>query len=467
MGGAAIGDEATPLIPAGAPPAPAAASPEWPAPRAAWYAVCLIAFISVLSNIDRGVISLLVQPIKRDLQISDTQMGILIGFAFSFFYMLVGLPMSRLTDVANRKLILTAGLSIWSLATALTSLAYNYTTLFIARGIVGAGESVKGPTSMSMISDLVPRQKLPRAMSIYSMGIAGGIAASMIIGGVVLELVEDITPMQVPVIGTLRDWQLVFLTCGIPGLVVAAIFFLTVKEPTRKGRKVKGSVPLPEVARFVWSHKRVYIPLFLSLAIGAIEAFGLMAWRVAFFERTHGWTPNQVGPLLGTAALLTVPLGLFLGTMIAERLDRRKIPDAMIRLCLYSNFITVPAALAVPLMPSPWLSFAFIIVGGIGNAIGSPGQNSAIQIITPNEMRAQLTALYLFTISVIGAGVGPLVVALITDYVFVDESMLRYAMVLTTLALGPLGIFLTWLAMRPYGEAVTKVIEEEAAQGRG
>jgi MFS family permease len=153
--------------------------------------------------------------------------------------------------------------------------------------------------------------------------------------------------------------------------------------------------------------------------------------------------------------------------MIAERLDRRKIPDAMIRLCLYSNFITVPAALAVPLMPSPWLSFAFIIVGGIGNAIGSPGQNSAIQIITPNEMRAQLTALYLFTISVIGAGVGPLVVALITDYVFVDESMLRYAMVLTTLALGPLGIFLTWLAMRPYGEAVTKVIEEEAAQGRG
>lgn len=442
-----------------------AAVATWPKPRSAWYAVCMISFISVLSNIDRGIISLLVQPIKRDLHVSDTEMGLLIGFAFSFFYMIVGLPMSRLTDVSNRKLILTAGLSIWSIATGLTALAYSYVTLFIARGVVGAAESVKGPTSMSMISDLVPRHKLPRAMSIYSMGIAGGIAASMIIGGVILELVKDITPMHVPGFGMLRDWQLVFLSCGLPGVLVAVIFCLTVKEPTRKGRKVKGSVPLPDVARFIWSNKRVYIPLLLSLAIGAIETFGLMAWRVAFFERTHGWTPNQVGPLLGIAALLTTPIGLIVGTMIAERLDRRRIPDAMIRLCLYSNFITVPAALVMPLMPSPWLSFGLIVLGGIGNAIGSPGQNSAIQIITPNEMRAQLSAIYLFTISVVGAGFGPLFVALITDFVFTDESMLRYAMVLTTACLGPIGLFLTWMAMRPYGEVVSKILDEEAAAG--
>jgi MFS family permease len=346
--------------------------------------------------------------------------------------------------------------------TALTSLAYNFVTLFAARGIVGAAESVKGPTSMSMISDIVPRSKLPRAMSIYSMGIAGGMAASMIIGGVVLELVEDITPFYIPGLGMMRDWQLVFLFCGVPGVLVAAIFFLTVPEPTRKGRKVKGSVPLPEVARFIWSNKRVYIPLLLSLAIGAVESFGLNAWRVAFFERTYGWTPNQVGPLLGFASLLTVPIGLVIGTAIAERFDRKKLPDAMIRLCLLSNFITVPAAMAAPLMPTPWLAFAFIIIGGIGNAVGSPGQNSAIQIITPNEMRGQLSAIYLFTISVVGAGVGPTVVALITDFVLTDESKLRYAMFTTTAVLGPIGLILTWMAMKPYGRAVTKVLEEEA-----
>ncbi|MCW2389227.1 MFS family permease [Sphingobium sp. B11D3B] len=439
---------------------------DWPKPRSAWYAVGMISFISVLSNIDRGIISLLVEPIKRDLQVSDTEMGLLIGFAFSFFYMIVGLPMSRVTDVRNRRNILTVGLSIWSMATALSALAYSYLTLFIARGIVGAGESVKGPTSMSMISDIVPRSKLPRAMSIYSMGIAGGMAASMIIGGVLLELVKDITPIHVPGFGLLRDWQFVFLSCGMPGLLVALVFFFTVKEPTRKGRKVKGSVPLPEVARFVWSNKRVYVPLLLSLAIGAIESFGMSAWRVAFFERTHGWTPNQVGPLLGFAALLTTPIGLVIGTLIAERLDRQKIPDAMIRLCLYSNFITVPAAIAMPLMPTPWLSLGLIILSGVGNAIGSPGQNSAIQIITPNEMRGQLSAIYLFTISVVGAGLGPLFVALITDFVFVDESMLRYAMLATTAVLGPLGLLLTWLAMRPYGEAVTRVLKDEAEQAR-
>jgi MFS family permease len=439
----------------------------WPPPRQAWYAVCLISFISVLSNIDRGVIALLVQPIKRDLQISDTEMSILIGFAFSFFYMLVGLPMSRVADVRSRKKILTAGLTIWSMATALTAMAYNFVTLFIARGIVGGGESVKGPTSMSMISDLVPRAKLPRAMSIYSMGIAGGMAASMIIGGVVLELVEDITPMYVPGFGMLRDWQLVFLICGVPGIIVAAIFYLTVPEPTRKGRKVKGSVPLPDVFRFIWANKRVYVPLLLSLAIGSIEAFGINAWRVAFFERTYGWTPNWVGPLLGFAALATVPIGLILGTLIAEHLDRRKLPDAMIRLCLYSNFITVPAAMCAPLMPTPWLAFGFIILGGIGNAIGSPGQNSAIQIITPNEMRGQLSALYLFTISVVGAGLGPTVVALITDFVLTDESKLRYAMFATTAVLGPIGLFLTWFAMKPYGRAVSKVLDEEQGQAAG
>jgi MFS family permease len=446
-----------------APAAYVPTAPIWPDPRAAWYSVCLIAFISVLSNIDRGIIALLVQPIKRDLQISDTEMSLLIGFAFSFFYMIIGLPMSRVADVKNRRYILTIGLTIWSVATALSALAYNFLTLFIARGIVGGGESVKGPCSMSLISDLVPRSKLPRAMSIYSMGIAGGMAASMIIGGVMLELVEDITPLYVPGFGMLRDWQLVFLGCGVPGLLVAALFFFTVPEPTRKGRKVKGSVPLADVGRFIWSNKAVYIPLFLSLAIGAIEAFGMMAWRIAFYERTYGWTPNQVGPLLGIISLLTVPIGLVLGTLIAERLDRKKIPDAMIRLCFLSNLITVPVAILGPLMPSPWLALAMGVIGGIGNAIGSPGQNSAIQIITPNEMRGQMSALYLFTISVVGAGVGPTVVALITDFVLFDESMLRYAMVLTTGVLGPIGLLLTWMAMKPYGKAVSKLLAEEEA----
>jgi MFS family permease len=220
----------------------------YPRPAVAWYAVCLIAFISTLSNIDRSVITLLVQPIKRDLLLSDTEISLLIGFAFSFFYMIFGLPMSRLTDVKPRKVILATGLTIWSIATVLCGLAQNFWQLFAARGLVGAGESVKGPNSMSLISDLVPREKFPRAFSIYQLGITGGMAASMIIGGVLIAAFDGMT-IIVPGLGIIRDWQMVFFICGAPGVLVAIILMTTVPEPVRKGRKVKGSVPIRDVFR--------------------------------------------------------------------------------------------------------------------------------------------------------------------------------------------------------------------------
>lgn len=438
-----------------------ASPPAWPKPRSAWYAVFMLAIISMMSNVDRGVVSLLVQPIKRDLHISDTGLSIIIGFAFSFFYMLVGLPISRVADIKSRKLILTVGLSLWSLATTFTALAQNFMGLFIARGIVGAAESTMGPSAMSMISDLVPRDKLPRAMSIYSMGIMGGMAGSMIIGGLLLAYLSGTPPIHVPGVGLIRDWQMVFFLCGIPGLFLAVIFRFTVREPPRRNRKVQGSVPIRDVAGFIWSNKAIYVPMFLSAAINSIEGFGLGAWRVAFYERSYGWVPGQVGPLLGIISLVAMPIGLILGTLFAEHLNRKRLPDAMLRLPLYGSILAVPLAIAGPLMPTAWLALLIGALGGVAGAIGSPGSNSAIQIITPNEMRSQTNALFLFTISVIGGGVGPTVVALVTDFAFQDETMLRYAMVAVAAVLGPIGIILTWITMKPYGRAVTRVFEEE------
>ncbi|WP_129794401.1 MFS transporter [Sphingosinicella sp. CPCC 101087] len=438
-----------------APPAnPQNAPGPWPPSRTAWYAVWLIAVIHMLSMLDRSIINLLVEPIKRDLLLSDTQISLIIGFAFSGFYALCGLPMARVADSRSRKLILVSGLAIWSLATALCGAARSFAQLFVARGIVGGAESVAGPSSMSMISDLVPPEKLPRAFAIYQLGISAGAASALFVGGLLVAFFTSIGPIHIPIIGLAREWQLVLLVSALPGLVTALLFLFTVPEPTRRNRRASGSVPLREVGRFLLSNRTLFLLLFLSLGIGAIETFGLMAWRPAFYERTYGWEPQHIGPLLALSLVISVPVALIGGTWLAEFMNKRGHVDAMVRVCFLTQALSAPFAIAGPLMPNPWLAFGCGVFGSMFGLMGAPAQNSAIQMVTPNEMRAQISALYLFTISVIGTGLGPLMIALTTDFGFGDESMLRYSMAVVAGILAPGGAFLMWLAMRPYARAI-------------
>ncbi|MBT2185402.1 MFS transporter [Sphingobium nicotianae] len=421
-----------------------------------WYSVVLIALVSTMSNIDRGIINLLVQPIKADLALSDTSVSLLVGFAFSFFYMLCGLPMARVADAGNRKIILTSALAIWSCATALCGLAQSFWQLFAARGLVGGGESVKGPCSMSMISDIVPRHHMPRAFAIYQLGINAGQGGALIIGGFLIAWLAGMPPIELPAGIVIKEWHAVFLLCGFPGLLLALLMLLTIKEPVRRGRKVRGSVPIKDVVKFFGSNWRIYLPLLLSIAIASIESFGMIVWRPAFFERSFGWGPEVVGPLLGTMMLISTPIGLGIGAFIAEHFVRQGRNDAMLRVVFLSHVVALPLAIAMPLMPNPWMAFGMGFLASVAASMAAPGQNSAFQIITPNEMRGQINAVYLFSISVIGGGLGPTAIALITDFVFEDENMLRYAMALFVAIVGPIGVLLTWLAMKPYGEAVRR-----------
>lgn len=433
-----------------APPAEAS----WPSPGRAWYSIGLIAFVTMLSTIDRSIITLLVEPIKRDLGLSDTQISLIIGFAFSSAYMLVGLPMARVADSRSRKIILISGLTIWSFATALCGLAKSFTGLFAARAVVGGAESVAGPSSMSMISDLVPRSKLPRAFAIYQLGISAGQATAMLAGGLLVAYFAGFGPVHLPILGEAREWQLVFLVCAVPGLLTAVLFLMTVREPERRNRRTQGSVPLREVFAFLVTNKILFLPLFLSIGIGAIETTGLMTWRAAFYERTYGWGPAQIGPLLALSLIIATPIGLALGTWFAEFMSKRGNPDAMVRVCFISQAVSAPFAIASPLMPTPWLAFGCGVISTIFGLAGAPAQNAAIQMVTPNEMRAQISAVYLFTISVIGNGLGPLVVALVTDFLLKDEGMLRYSMASFAFIMAPGGAFLMYLAIKPFGRQV-------------
>jgi MFS family permease len=179
-------------------------------------------------------------------------------------------------------------------------------------------------------------------------------------------------------------------------------------------------------------------------------------------ERTFGWGPAAVGSVLGAAGLVAGPLGLYLGTMISEYLDRKGRVDAMLRSVMIAQFLSIPFVIAGPLIPNPLLSVVVSMLGVTGYWMGAPGQNAALQIITPNEMRGQLSAVYLYLLSAIGGGIGPTFVALLTDYVLRDESQLRYAMAATGVVVCPLALFLIWLSMKPYGEAVRRINAREA-----
>lgn len=424
-----------------------------------WYTVFVLALVAMLAQIDRGVISLVVQPMKRDLGLSDTQVSLLIGFAFTFFYAVVSLPVSRLADRGARKTVIAASLSVWSVGTALCGLAQTFWGFFAARAVVGGAEGGSSPASLSMIADVVPRDRLPRAFAIYNSGVMGGMALSLVFGGLLLGLLAGVPSIQLPGIGAIHNWHLVFIILGLPGLVVAALIMITVPEPKRKGGHKPGGYPLREVFAFIWANRKMHIPLLLGVLIMSVQSFGMAAWAPAFYERTFGWGPAIAGPWLGMVGLISALIGLFLGARLCEQLGKRR-DDANLIVLFLAQILSIPFVAAAPLMPTPWLALGLTALGGMLAGMGGPAYNAALQLSTPNTMRAQINSLYLFTIAAIGGGLGPLLIALLTDFVAQSEAALRYVLVAFRLVLGPLDAILIWMAIRHYGQAYRDRISE-------
>ncbi len=438
--------------------APPSAEP-FPAKAAAWYAVWMIALANALDAVDRGGISLLIEPMKRDLHISDTEISLLTGAAFSLFYGCIGLPLSRLADTRNRKRIIGSVMMIWSVATGAIAFVQGFGSLFAMRGVTGSAVSLKGPNGLSMISDVVPREKLPTAMAIYNGGVSIGAGFTSIIVGLLLGWLGG---KVFDVFGfALKDWQMVFLIIGTPGAILGLIFLLTVREPPRRGRATSMRLPILDVFRYFWSEKAIYLPFIVGSALLQIEAYGVLSWRFPFFSRTFGWGPAFVGPLMGYVTLALTPLGLGLGAWLGEVWERRGDAGAMIKLSILGSCLSLPLTIASLLVPNPWWSFGLQTAWIVAIGISAPGAVAALQNVTPNQFRGQISALYLFTIGVIGGGVGPTVVALVTDYVFKDEAMLRYSMVLVTVLFGAAGLWLKFVCLAPYKERVGRLIASE------
>lgn len=441
---------------------------DWPSPARAYWGLTVLTLALMVATLDRSIISLLVEPIKADLHLTDTQFSLLTGFAFVFFYAFLGLPIARLADVKSRRVIIGVGIAFWSLATMLCGLAQSFWHLFWARVGVGAGESSFAPATYSIITDSFPPEKLPRAFAINSLGFIAGAGVSNLAGGAIIAAITAIGVINLPLVGDLKPWQMVFILVGLPGFVVAAMM-ATVQEPKRKGQlkqsdgKAK-ALPIKEIFAYLNQERRTYAPMFLSLAVKVLLSYGAVLWLPALFIRTHGWTAPQIAYVLGITSLITAPLGLWLGSFISERWAKAGMNDAYMRLVLYASIGLMPFAIAYPLVDNAWLAIVLYGINTFIAAIGIAPGNAALQVVTPAEMRGQVRALYQFVFNVIGYAAGPLIIALFTDYLFGAESQLRYSMALLAFLLAPTACVVTWLGVKPYGESYARAMARYAAQ---
>jgi hypothetical protein len=242
---------------------------------------------------------------------------------------------------------------------------------------------------------------LPRAVYTLQLGSVAGSGLSLLLGGVMIYLIAGLGTPSLPVVGALRPWQAVMMGVGLPGLLVA-LLVLSVREPPRRSfsREVP-KVPLVGAVRYMWLNFAIYGPLFLGLTLGALDAGG-RAWGAAFFERTYGWSPSTYGMTAGVVAIAAMLSGLYLGARWVGRMQARGLVDAPFRVILWTRALAIPFAIAMPIMPTPELALACYAVNFLTLGMSGPMLNAVMLIVTPNQIRGQVMALYLFIFTVIG-----------------------------------------------------------------
>ena len=356
------------------------------------------------------------------------------------------------------------GVALWSLCTAACGLATSFWTMFAARAGLGAGESVNGPATYSLLGDSFPREKLPRAMAVLNVGFVAGTAFSLILGSVVIGAVENLH-VVLPVLGVVKSWQLVFFALGLPGLVVAALM-VTVREPARRGvgsRKEAGLKSYFQVFGFLRRNARFYVCLFLSVFFLGVITYGSLNFRAAFFQRTYGWPAKEYGMVSGLASLVVSPIGLVVGAWLCERWNRRH-HDGNLRVALVANLFSLPFAIAGTLMPNAWLSIGCSLMVSATALVSAPPLVAAMQSITPSNVRAQVNSLYLLLFSGITGIVGPWFIGWLTDLQH-DESKLRYVIAVASAVALPISVLALAFALKPFGRMIERIKAEEAAAG--
>ncbi|MCP5433264.1 MAG: MFS transporter [Alphaproteobacteria bacterium] len=419
--------------------------------NAKWVALGILFVVYVFNFIDRQIFAILQESIKRDLGLSDTELGLLGGFTFALFYTTFGVPIARLADRSNRSLIIAVCLAVWSFMTILCGRAVNFWTLALARIGVGIGEAGCSPSAHSIISDYFPPKERAGALAIYSVGINVGVMFGFFAGGFIDQYF---------------GWRHAFLAVGLPGLLFALVVKFFLKEPPRglaEGRvdEIKASAPpkMVEAFKTLWK-RRSFRHISVASGLHAFVAYGNQ-FLPPFFQRVHGFETGELSLWLGLMSGIVGGLGVLAGGWLSDRYgakDRRWltwIPAVAILAAL-------PFAMAGLLVPSGYMALALLTIPAFLNPIYTGPTWAMTQGLVGPRMRAVAVAVLFFILNMVGLGFGPVAVGMLSDAFAAHgfgTSSIRWALLAT-------GLINIWAAVH-YILAARTLREEMAAAERG
>lgn len=428
----------------------------WPSSGKAWYAVSVLVVAFIFSFIDRIIIALLVEPIKADLGISDFGIGLLQGLAFAVFYALIGIPIGRWADHHSRRRIIGIGIFLWSLMTAACGLARNFWQLFLARVGVGVGEAALSPAAYSMIADYFPREKLGRALGVYQAGAFFGAGLAFLVGGLVIRFVMGGDDFVLPLIGTVRPWQVVFFSVGLPGVLVALLMY-TVDEPERRGAMAghDQGLPLSAVISYVRQHRRLFLSHFCGFAMLAVPITTIMTWVPAYFTRVLGYSLPQAGLTLGGIVILLSPAGVYTGGWIVDFLQKRGYADATFRVGIAAGILLLPLSFLATSGTDPTTALMlfgpFVFCASLSLAVAP----ATLQLVVPNQLRAQISATWMLVLNIVTAGIGPTAVGFISSYLIVDSMAVGQSIAVVNCVSVPIAVFALWSGLKSLRRAIS------------
>jgi MFS family permease len=405
---------------------------DYPPRGYAWTVVAILVATAILSYTDRQVLSLLVDPIRADLGISDTQISLLLGTAFAVVYGVAGIPLGYLADRISRRNLIFCGVLVWTIGTLACGLSQSFGQLFAGRLVVGLGEAVLSPAAISLISDYFPPSRRGMAVGCFLSGIAMGIGAAILIGGGVLHFVQLGALAGTP-LATLAPWRLVLLLIGAPGLLWALVI-LAIREPPRQaGDESRRHAAIEPVASAPTSQPSGWsrvIPIYLVVAIASLVDNAVGAWAPTLLTREFHMDRAQVGMELGIMLTAAFGGGVLVGGWLADRAGVSGGWSRKLLVCLIAGALILPVAasinaahVTVVLLSIP----AYFALSGIVTACGF----SAILDVVPNRSRGLAMSISFFLNVAVGGAVGPTAVALASEHVFGSEAGLGPAISVT------------------------------------
>ena len=399
----------------------------WPPRWQAWLTIGLLFLASIVSVIDRQILSVVTDPVRAELSISDVQISLLQGIAFGLFYATMGVWLGLVADRTNRRNLIIAGILLWSLATLGGGVAANFGQFFVSRMLVGLGEAALSPAAISLIADLFEPGRRGRPIGVFLMGqaVANGIALSF--AGAILKGAAAGHFASLPFIGLIAPWRLLFILSGLGGALVGLAFFLT-REPAR-GTAVRAG-GLGQQARhsvgFLVRNWRQFAGLYLGFAIYFLGAYGAGTWQVVFVSRHYGMSPAQVSLIFGPIAIAFGLAGPLVGGWLVDKVVGRSGIGGLLRMLSFVPLLAVPSALAV-FAPNAKVAIFLVATQAGCSAIVGSATLAYLQSAVPPELRGFSVSLTGLVNTLLGLALGPMLVAMTTQNILQDDSKVGWA----------------------------------------